>query len=114
TPTCWIVWTLSILFFTSSIFYVKMLVSRVSKKPASTAATLYCAGYHVLLLGTIALLIYLDWISAALMLAFAPIILRAFWSLMNRSGKLQLKQIGITEILWTLVFVAITTKSLRH
>ena len=102
---CLLLWGLNIVYFTSSIFYVKMRVSRFAKKKDADALTWQCLGYHVLLAAGIGALMWMNWITGVAALAFLPVILRTFAGLKKEKGKLNLKRIGIAETVYTLLFV---------
>ena len=48
-------------------------------------------------------------LSLFALVAFAPVLARTFWSLLRPSQSLNLKRIGITEILYALIFLLFTT-----
>lgn len=100
-------WVLNILYFSSSIFYVKMRVSRYAKKPEARSLTLQCAVYHILLLVCLIFFVLHEDGSILAAMAFAPIMIRTFYAMIAPAGKLNLKRIGIAEIAYTLVFVAL-------
>ncbi|MBS1807912.1 MAG: YwiC-like family protein [Acidobacteria bacterium] len=102
---CLLLWALNIVYFTSSIFYVKMRVSRFAKKKDATTLTWQCVGYHVLLVAVIGFLIWQGWITMLAAVAFLPIVLRTIAGMKEEKGKLNLKRIGIAESIYTLVFV---------
>ena len=102
---CLLLWALNIVYFTSSIFYVKMRVSRFAKKKDANALTWQCLGYHVLLAAGIGALLWMNWITGVAALAFLPIILRTFAGLKEEKSKLNLKRIGIAETVYTLLFI---------
>ena len=47
------------------------------------------------------------------LIAFAPVLARTFWSLLKPARPLNLKRIGITEIIYSLIFLIFTTLSFR-
>lgn len=102
---CLLLWILNIVYFTSSIFYVKMRVSRFAKKKDANALTWQCVMYHVLLTISIGLLVKTNWITGIAALAFIPLIIRTFVGIKEERGKLNLKRIGIAESVYTLLFV---------
>lgn len=102
---CLLLWALNIVYFTSSIFYVKMRVSRFAKKKEAAMLTRQCVIYHVLLVGALGLLLWQGWISLVAALAFVPLVLRTAAGLKEERGKLNLKRIGIAETVYTLFFV---------
>jgi hypothetical protein len=102
-------WLASFAYFTSSVFYVKMRVTSAHARKGQDPerARLYCALYHVLLAAAVVALATsgtMPWIAA---LAFAPICLRAFWHVLQPSRELNLKQIGWTEVLYSVAFTVL-------
>jgi hypothetical protein len=110
---CLLLWGLNIVYFTSSIFYVKMRVSRFARKKDAAALTWQCAGYHVFLTAALSALLWMNWITGLTALAFLPIILRTFTAMKEEKGKLNLKRIGIAETIYTLLFVLFLTWGMR-
>lgn len=108
---CLLLWALNIVYFTSSIFYVKMRVSRFAKKKDATRLTWQCVGYHSLLVIGVAVMIWLGWIMAVV--AYLPIIIRAFTAMKKEKGKLNLKRLGIAEMAYTLVFIVFLSLGMR-
>jgi hypothetical protein len=102
---CLLLWALNIVYFTSSIFYVKMRVSRFAKKKDAARLTWQCLSYHVLLMALVGLLIWQGWITLVAAIAFLPIVVRTFAGMKEQKGKLNLKRIGIAESVYTLLFV---------
>ena len=97
-------WLLNIVYFTSSIFYVKMRVSRFAKKNTAQTLTWQCLAYHLALALALIICIWHGWLTAFAALAFLPIVLRALIGLKPQTGKLNLKRIGIAESIYTIIF----------
>lgn len=110
----WWLWLLNIVYFTSSIFYVKMRVSRFAKKSSAQKMTWQCSIYHSFLALTLALCWWQGWLTAFVALAFLPIVLRSFVGLKPQTGKLNLKLIGLAESIYTLIFVIFLTLGLQQ
>jgi hypothetical protein len=102
---CLLLWALNIVYFTSSIFYVKMRVSRFAKKKNARRLTWQCAGYHVLLMALLGWLMWQGEITLVAATAFLPIVVRTFAGMKEQQRKLNLKRIGIAESVYTLLFV---------
>lgn len=107
-----LLWALNAMFFASSVFYVKMRVSRVAKKHVTTNAVALNCAYHVLLLAVLVFLVLNGLISWIVILAFVPVFIRAFAGILDR-GKLSLTRIGISEVIFTLLFVCFMILSFR-
>lgn len=109
-----VLWILSILFFSSSIFYVKMRVSSYAKKTEARSLTLQCAAYHVFLLVCLVFFVLRGEGSILAALAFAPILIRTLYAMLAPQGKLNLKRIGLSEIVYSLVFVVLLSFGMRR
>ncbi len=107
-------WLLNIVYFTSSIFYVKMRVSRFAKKQTAQKLTGQCVAYHVALALGLTICLWNGWLTAFAALAFLPIVLRSFVGLTPQKGKLNLQRIGIAESIYTLIFVIFLTLGLQQ
>ena len=55
-----------------------------------------------------------DQFSHLALVAFAPAITRASWSLMKTGGRLDLKRLGLLEILYSVVFLIFITLTFRN
>ncbi|HSR67243.1 MAG TPA: YwiC-like family protein [Acidobacteriota bacterium] len=104
-----LIWSLCFLYFASSIFYVKMRVSRFVKKEDPRRRTLHNILYHAGLVVVVGALWTGGLIGRLIALAYLPIVSRAFWYLREPSARLNLQVIGYSEIAFTLWFVIFTT-----
>ena len=101
-----LLWLLCFLFFSSSVFYIKMRVSRHTHNKEATVLTLLCISFHiVLVLVLVALAIY-KIIPMFTAVAYFPIVIRAFIGT-GSSGKINLRRIGIAEVIYTIIFAGI-------
>ncbi len=114
-------WAISILYFASSIFFVKMLLGGAKHKGEVTPAVRARIGrwniaYHLAL---VAVLVWLapragsagGWLIG---LAYAPVVLRALWWNAKLSRRLpNLKRIGFTEMAYAFWFLAFIVAGLR-
>lgn len=109
-------WALSAAYFASSVFYIKLRVTGLhSKKPGDKRrARWQCVGYHGFLLVSLLALAITRSLPLFLLIAFAPVLARTTWSLFKPSNQLNLKQIGIAEIIYSLIFLIFTTMTLRY
>lgn len=101
------IWTLSTAYFAGSVFYVKMRVQTAhAKSPQALGrARLQSAVYHVALAVILATLVSAGRCSPLLLIAFAPIILRALWPVVRAPRELVLRQVGYLEVAYSLVFL---------
>lgn len=106
-------WMLNLLYFSSAVFYVKMRVSRSIKKSNASQLTWQCAWYHAALLIGISLLVWRGGFSLLVLLAFAPVIGRAFSAMWLEEKRLNLKRLGLAEVGYTLLFVIFLVLGLR-
>jgi hypothetical protein len=104
-----IVWLLCIAYFLSSVFYVKLRVLTAhAKRPEDRErARRNCAAYHVLLLVAVALA------GPFYALAYAAVLARSFYFLARPTPELNLKQIGWTEVVYSLIFTFVAAGAVR-
>jgi hypothetical protein len=112
--TALLLWILCFGYFASSVFYVKMRVAaaRPRTPDAPSRTRRQCLLYHV---GLTALLLALaafgmPWLVVT---GFVPILARGFYYALRPVQTLNLKQIGWTEVMWSLWFLAVLTPALR-
>jgi YwiC-like protein len=108
--TALLLWMLNALYFISSVFYVKMLVGRSSRRQDDHVQG--CAAYHFLLLAFIAAMAYAGWIRWTVCMAFLPATVRAFWG-MTTKMRLNLRRIGLAEIGVTLLYLVLMIVGFR-
>ncbi|MBS1788431.1 MAG: YwiC-like family protein [Acidobacteria bacterium] len=112
--TFWL-WALSAAYFASSVFYVKLRVTGLHAKHPDDKqrARWQCVTYHGFLLVSLLALAITQSLSLFSLIAFAPVLARTAWSLGKPSNQLNLKQIGIAEIIYSLIFLVFTVVTLR-
>ena len=107
-------WAFCALYFASSVFYVKLRVAALNRrKGQERRAISRCAVYHTLLLAALLALASSTSLDIFVFLAFAPVLARSFWSLARPSGELNLRRIGVAEIVYSLFFLAFITLTFR-
>jgi hypothetical protein len=109
----WSLWILSILFFSSSVFYVKMHIKRHMQKSNTRSITMKCFGYHAFLMLILVALTLYNFIPALAVIAFVPVVLRIFTSIPS-SNRLNLKQVGMAEVLYASFFACWIMITIRH
>ena len=115
TPLSLLLWFWNLLYFTSGIFSVKMRVGCFAGKPDAHRLLWQCALYHLVLLCLIVTWVWWGWVSKLFLLAFLPIVVRAFAGMLIRRRGLNLKRIGYAEISFTVIFViALVLASLEY
>jgi hypothetical protein len=104
-----------VLYFTSSIFYVKLRVHSLNRrKPeARRRSWRLCALYHAGLLGALIVCAMTAGLNPLALAAFAPALARSFWQLAKPAAGLNLRRIGMLEILYSLVFLVFITMTFR-
>ncbi len=100
-----LLWFWNLLYFTSGIFYVKMRVGCFARKPDAHLLLWQCAFYHLLLLFLVTTCVWWGGVSPLFLIAFLPIVVRAFVGMLIRRRGLNLKRIGYAEIGFTVIFV---------
>jgi hypothetical protein len=103
-----------VLYFSSSIFYVKMRVSRYANKSSAESLTRKCAVYHLFLTATVGVLVWSRVVPALLVPGYLPVLIRAIWGILKQESRLNLKKIGLAEIGFTLIFVVFAALSFRR
>lgn len=100
-----LLWAINILYFTSSIFYIKMRVSKFAKKKDAPRQTTQCIAYHAFLIVCLVALVYNGASTVVAALAFVPVVIRALYYISKTDKKLSLKSIGFSEVAYSLIFV---------
>lgn len=108
-------WALSAAYFASSVFYIKLRVTGLHAKRLEDKrrARWQCIGYHSFLLASLLGLAITHSLPLFVMIAFAPVLARTVWSLMKPAESLNLKRIGLTEIVYSLIFLIFTVLTFR-
>lgn len=104
-------WLLSILFFGSGIFYVRMKVGTYFNKTQSTEQKRRLATSFALVV--VLLLSYLRWVPSLSLLAFAPITLQAVWGILKTDNELSFRKLGFTQVGHTVIFALLLMLLLR-
>jgi len=106
-------WLFNIVYFTSSIFYVKLRVSRAANKKYGNSILHQCMIYHAILFVLLVGAIYARQLSAFILLAFLPILARSFWAFLIPKKQLNLRRIGLAEIVFSIIFLVFLSFGLR-
>jgi hypothetical protein len=108
-------WAMCALFFASSVFYVRLRVYSVNTRKEGERRKLWvsCALYHSFLLLSLAALAVTGNLRVFALIAFAPALSRSFWHLFAPAGKLNLKRIGVLEIVYSIVFLVFIAMTFR-
>ncbi len=112
--TFWL-WGLSAAYFASSVFYVKLRVTVLHAKKIEDKrrARWQCIGYHAFLLASLMALAFTRSLPLFALIAFAPALARTMRSLLKPERHLNLKHIGIAEIIYSIIFLIFTTMTFR-
>ncbi|MEW6457249.1 MAG: YwiC-like family protein [Acidobacteriota bacterium] len=101
-----ILWIINGIFFISSIFYVKLRVSFfIRNEEKIRKSKTLCLIYHLFLFLFIVSLIVSNKISYFVFFAFLPVIVRGIWPLIFEPSGFNIKKIGRTELIYSLIFV---------
>ncbi|HYE75478.1 MAG TPA: hypothetical protein VEF04_19200, partial [Blastocatellia bacterium] len=108
-------WALSVLYFASSVFYIKLRVLRLNprRKERQQQVWQYSASYHVFLLTALVSLAITGQLKIFALIAFLPVLIRAFWSLNQTSTQLNLKKAGMLEMVYSIIFLIFVTLNFR-
>jgi hypothetical protein len=102
----YLLWMLCFLYFSSSVFYIKMRVSRQTNNKASNKLTFWCTAFHIALVLALINLAFAKIIPLYTVAAYIPIVIRAFLGI-SASGKVNVRRIGIAEVVYTIIFACI-------
>lgn len=108
-------WALSVLYFASSVFYVKLRVVSLNPRRAQVRQRIwkYSASYHMFLLVALVALALTGQLRVFAVIAFAPVLARAFWSLVKPTNQVNLKRAGMLELVYSIIFLAFITLNFR-
>lgn len=108
-------WWLSIVYFASSIFYIKLRIYRLNPRKQAAGRNVWqsCAVYHSFLLLALAALFMAGNLPLFILIAFAPVLARTFWSLLKPVTQVNLKRAGILEIIYSVLFLIFVTLGFR-
>lgn len=116
-PVAFWLWGLCILYFASSVFYVKAVVAKyLQARSNSIDRSIYprlCGAYHFGLLGLLVALVALRQVPAILLLAFVPVVMRGLLGIRESHAKLSFARIGWTEVAYSLFFALVTAMAMR-
>lgn len=108
-------WGLCALYFASSVFYVKLRVNTVNPRmeEARRKSWQRCAFYHTILFASLLALALTGSLSVFVLAAFSPVLTRSFWHLAKPVRRIDLRKIGIQEIVYSVLFLIFTTLTFR-
>jgi len=116
-PVGFWLWGLCILYFASSVFYVKAVVANClqarSRSMVEPIDRQLCGSYHLGLLALMSGLAALGQVPVILLLAFLPVIARGLLGMRERNAKLNFARIGWTEVAYSLFFALLTALAIR-
>ena len=103
-------WALCTIYFASSIFYVKLRVSTINPhRDESGRQTRRCGFYHAFLLMLLLTLSFTGDLTAFALIAFAPVLARSFWYIARPARQINLRRVGLLEMVYSVVFLIFTT-----
>jgi len=113
--TAFWLWSLSMLYMASSVFYIKLRVYRLNprKQAEQRQAWRSCAFYHSFLLVALMSLTFAGWFSLFAFIAFAPALVRTFWGMFKPKTKVNLMRAGILEIVYSMFFLTCAALNFR-
>ena len=108
-------WALSAFYFASSIFYVKLRVHAINPRKEQECRNVWrhCALYHASLFAALMSLALTGSLNLLVVGAFVPVLARSFWHLIKPGERLNLRRIGILEIIYSVVFLIFITLTFR-
>jgi hypothetical protein len=113
--TAFWLWLLSMLYFASSVFYIKLRIYRLNprKQAEQLQAQRSCFFYHSFLIVALLVLIFAGGLGLLAFIAFTPVLVRTFWGIFKPKTKVNLTRAGILEIVYSLVFLICAALSFR-
>lgn len=107
-------WALCLLYFTSSVFYVKLRVNTINPRREEARKSRWrCAVYHTFLLAALLVVALTGSLSLFALAAFSPVLVRSFWQLASPVQQVNLQRIGWLEVIYSIVFLIFTTLTFR-
>jgi YwiC-like protein len=112
-----ILYALNLLFFGSSIFYVKtrieILRAKGTRSEEARRARLMTIGYHLLLV--IAVVVAADFgiVSAWILLAFVPMLIQVAWGTASRETRMNFTRLGVALVVQSVIFLGVVAVFLR-
>ena len=111
TATALWLWALSLIYFASSVFYVKLRVAGLHAKGDPGPARRNCFYFHAALLAALLLLCATSALPPLAVAAFLPALGRSFWSLARPAARADLQRAGWLEVAYSLIFLGALTAS---
>ncbi len=104
-------WALCWLYFISSVFHVKATVLAVQpqRRAAFVRMRTVSAVYHGVLALLLGGLVAMQRLPPLVLVAYAPLLVRSFGSMLRRPARLDLRRLGWLEIAYSLVFLFCVT-----
>jgi hypothetical protein len=105
--TAFWLWALSALYFASSVFYIKLRIYSLNPRKQEDRRRVQrgCAFYHSFLLVALIFLFLSGNLRLFALVAFAPVMARAFWRTFKPATRVNLTRAGILEIVYSLAFL---------
>ncbi len=108
-------WALCALYFASSVFYVKLRVYSLNQRKEQLRLKSWrrCAFYHGFLAVALGLLAFMGSLNLFILAAFSPVLVRSFWQLVRPANQINLRRIGVLELIYSIVFLIFITLTFR-
>lgn len=100
-------WVLALLYFLSGLFYVRMRISRITRRKEAGSRFSQFLAYHLLLPAVLVAGTVGGWIQPLLAFAYIPALVRAFLGIRPSKGKPNIKRIGYMEVAHTILFLVV-------
>ncbi|MDW7680496.1 MAG: YwiC-like family protein [bacterium] len=105
-----LLWLVNALYFSSSVFYIKMkLAARnqyrkdsADKKDLSMIKN--CLAYLAILMIIVVILIFADWLPGLIILAFVPMIVHTLWHILVRNTEVKIMREGWIQVGLSIIY----------
>ncbi|MFQ6103557.1 MAG: YwiC-like family protein [Candidatus Glassbacteria bacterium] len=119
TREAFILWLLNALYFTLSVFYIKMRVRTstcrdgLATNRVKFALAKNCLAYLTILMLIIVILILTQWVPVLVVLAFVPVTAHTLWGTITLQPKLEIMREGLIQTGLALIFAVLVIISYR-
>jgi hypothetical protein len=114
-----LLWLVNALYFSSSVFYIKMKIAAYTQQRKNTIdktalpMTRQCLAYLAILMIIIGILIFANWLPGLILLAFIPMIIHTLWQIWISKADLKIMREGWIQVGLSIIFALLIVVSYR-